>query len=136
VGIAYRKSALSQAQAGLPKDAPAAGDRFPWLRLKFAPNGPTEDLYRRLDDTCFNLLVIGQSPPADVPAFGGSLRTHAIPSDPTNDAALAKAKIPTICFYLLRPDGHVGLCGARLEASALQRYAQVQLHLAGQAGAG
>ena len=136
IGIHYRESALSKSLAGLPKHAPLAGDRFPWLHLKFAANGAAEDLYGKLDDTRFNLLVIGQEPPADTSSsFAGLLRVHAIPADPANDAALAKAKIPTTCFYLLRPDGHVGLCGGRLQAGALARYAHAQLHLAGQAGA-
>ena len=33
IGISYPDSALSQALSGLPKGAPEAGDRFPWLRL-------------------------------------------------------------------------------------------------------
>src|SRR5256886_3458353 len=36
-------SSLSETLAGLPEAAPRAGDRFPWLRLKFRPNGPTEE---------------------------------------------------------------------------------------------
>src|SRR5207247_5481865 len=59
-GIRYRSSPLSEALAGLPEDGPRAGDRFPWLRLKFASSGPAEDLFEKLDDTRFNLLVIGQ----------------------------------------------------------------------------
>jgi len=31
----------------------------------------------------------------------------------------------------LRPDGHVGLCGPRLEAEAVVRYASQHLHLVG-----
>ena len=53
IGISYRDSALSETLAGLPDSAPRAGDRFPWLRLKLLPNGPTEDLFGRLDDTRF-----------------------------------------------------------------------------------
>ncbi len=55
---------LSQTLPGLPKGAPLAGDRFPWLQLKFEPDGPVEDLFQKLDDTRFNLLVIGQPAPA------------------------------------------------------------------------
>ena len=50
-GIRYPESPLSLTQAGLPGSAPHAGDRFPWLRLKFQASGPLEDLYRKLDDT-------------------------------------------------------------------------------------
>jgi 2-polyprenyl-6-methoxyphenol hydroxylase-like FAD-dependent oxidoreductase len=133
VGIHYRQSALSETLAGMPKKAPSAGDRFPWLHLKFAANGPAEDLYRKLDDTRFNLLLIGQPslPAGAFDAFAGSLSVHSVTADAANDAALAGAKIPSSCFYLLRPDGHVGLCGPRLEAEAVARYASQHLHLVG-----
>lgn len=129
-GIRYRTSPLSQALAGLPDDGPRAGDRFPWLRLKFRSNGPIEDLYGKLDDTRFNLLVIAQAVPPDVGAQRGDLvRVHEVPSDPDNDRALARARIPRPAFYLLRPDGHIGLAGARLEAGAVARYASERLHV-------
>ncbi len=122
-GIRYPDSPLSQQLAGLPDDAPRAGDRFPWLRLKFSPNGEAEDLYARLDDTRFNLIVIGQaSLPADRSELDGLVLAHRVADDPLNDRELARARIPKPSFYLLRPDGHVGLAGARLEAAALIRY--------------
>ena len=37
IGIRYPSSPLSQTLEGLPDSAPRAGDRFPWLRLKFSP---------------------------------------------------------------------------------------------------
>ena len=129
-GIRYRNSPLSEALAGLPEDGPRAGDRFPWLRLKFAPSGPTEDLYGRLDDTRFNLLVIGQaSPPGGVPELAELLRIHEVPRDPVNDRELVRAHIPWPSFYLLRPDGHVGLAGTRLDAGAVTQYASERLPL-------
>ena len=45
-----------------------------------------------------------------------------IPGDPANDRELERARIPRPAFYLLRPDGHVGLAGGRLEAAAVARY--------------
>ena len=60
IGIRYPDSSLSETLAGLPDTAPRAGDRFPWLRLKLQPNGPIENLFAKLDDTRFNLIVIGQ----------------------------------------------------------------------------
>ena len=118
IGIHYRASALSQSAADLPGDAPRAGDRFPWLKLNFSARGPVEDLFGKLDDLRFHLLIAGQ--PA--PVAGDLVQVHAIPSNPENDAELARAKIPATSFYLLRPDGHVGMCGGRLEAGALARY--------------
>ncbi len=123
-GIAYPKSALSQVLGSLPRGAPAPGDRFPWLKLKFAPSGAVEDLYQKLDDTRFNLLAFGQAP--DVATFPAELRdllcVQPIATDAHNGAELARAGIPQPSFYLLRPDGHVGLCGAELKMSEVIRY--------------
>ena len=130
IGISYRDSALSETLAGLPDNAPRAGDRFPWLQLKFEPNGPTEDLFGRLDDTRFNLIVIGQaSPPGEVAELGDLLRIHEVPNDSANDRELARARIPRPSFFLLRPDGHVGLAGTGLDAAAATRYVSERLHI-------
>jgi 2-polyprenyl-6-methoxyphenol hydroxylase-like FAD-dependent oxidoreductase len=129
-GIHYRKSPLSETLGDLPQSAPRAGDRFPWLRLKLRAGGPVEDLFEKLDDTRFALILIGQPAPAEEAlAPGDLLRIHAIPADPVNDAELARAKIPSPSFYLLRPDGHVGLCGIRLETDTATRYATDRLRL-------
>jgi 2-polyprenyl-6-methoxyphenol hydroxylase-like FAD-dependent oxidoreductase len=131
-GIRYRTSPLSEALAGLPEDGPRAGDRFPWLRLMFQPNGPTEDLFGKLDDMRFTLILIGQpSPAGGVPELGDLLRIHEVPSDPANDREFARARIPRPSFYLLRPDGHVGLAGTHLDAAAATRYVAERLHLGG-----
>jgi 2-polyprenyl-6-methoxyphenol hydroxylase-like FAD-dependent oxidoreductase len=123
IGIGYRESVLSRTLTGIPENAPRAGDRFPWLQLKFRSDGPPEDLFEKLDDTGFNLIVIGQPVLADS-AFdmGNLLRTHRVPTDPVNEKELARAQIPVPSFYLLRPDGHVGLAGTRLERAALATY--------------
>jgi hypothetical protein len=127
-GIHYRDSPVSQTQAGLPDDAPRAGDRFPWVKLKFSPNGPVEDLYEKLDDTRFNLLAIGQSTlPAELPGLDGLLTLHEVVDDFVNNKELARAQIPKPSFYLLRPDGHVGLAGIHMDASAVSRYAAERL---------
>ena len=121
---------MSETLAGLPDTAPRAGDRFPWLRLKLQPDGPTENLFAKLDDTRFNLIVIGQpSAVVDVPGLGDLLCMLAVPSDPANDAELARAKIPHPSFYLLRPDGHVGVAGTRLDVAAVTRYVSERLHM-------
>jgi hypothetical protein len=123
IGIRYRRSPLSQTLTGLPKGAPAAGDRFPWLQLKLRANGPVEDLFQTLDDTRYNLIVIGQSAPSgEAPGLGDLLSTHVIPDDPHNTQELARVRISGPVFYLLRPDGHIGLAGTRLEPDAVARY--------------
>ena len=121
---------LSETLPGLPRGAPRAGDRFPWLSLKLSPGGPAEDLYGKLDDTRFALLLIGQpTPPDRPPGLGDLLGTQVVPADPGNGEELARVGIPRQAFYLLRPDGHVGLCGTRLEAGALTRYVSERLHI-------
>ena len=129
-GIHYRKSPLSEVRGQLPKDAPQAGDRFPWLRLKLRSDGPCEDLFEKLDDTRLNLIVMGQPAPAQGSLdLGDLLRTHVIPPDSANDVELNRAHIPRPSFYLLRPDCYVGLCGSRLDTAAIARYVSEHLKL-------
>jgi 2-polyprenyl-6-methoxyphenol hydroxylase-like FAD-dependent oxidoreductase len=132
IGICYPDSPLSHTLPGMPRGAPRAGDRFPWLRLTLAPHGPPEDLFARLDDRRFNLVLVRQPAPALPDALrdhGGLVRTHSVPDDPANDPALGRARIPGPSFYLLRPDGHVGLAGTRLDTGALTRYLAERLEL-------
>ena len=120
-GIRYPKSFLSKSLNGLPDTAPQAGDRFPWLRLKLAAGEPVEDLFQKLSDMYFHLILLGQPPlPENAADSGDLLRIHTIPADPANDAELARIRIPTPSFYLVRPDGYIGLCGSRCEAEALK----------------
>jgi hypothetical protein len=49
---------------------------------------------------------------------------------PSNSAELARLNVPQPSFYLLRPDGHVGLCGRQLDPAALKLYLSENLHLA------
>jgi len=129
-GIHYGWSSLSGNTENLPGDAPKAGDRFPWLHLKFAANGPVEDSFQKLDDTRFNLLAFGQPVPAvESVGMGGLLSAHALPPDPMNDKELARAGIPSPSFYLVRPDGYVGLCGTRIDSAAISRYVTDRLRI-------
>ena len=129
-GIRYRKSALSHSLPELSGNGPRAGDRFPWLHLKLSAGGPVEDLFRALDDLHFHLVVIGQPAPDSAAIGMGELcLIHAIPTDAANGAELARAEISQSSFYLVRPDGYVGLCGARLEPEAVRRYLFECLHL-------
>jgi hypothetical protein len=129
-GIAYPDSDLSQDLPGLPAESPKAGDRFPWLRLPLSGNGAPQDFFRKLDDTCFNLVVIGQTAdPGVMTTHGDLLRTHVIPDDPANRRELSRAHIPPRAFYLLRPDGHIGLAGSQLDGSLVTRYLSQRLGL-------
>src|SRR5436190_5488278 len=86
IGIRYPGSPLSQTLAGLPDDAPRAGARCPWLRLKLSAAGPADDLFTKPDDTRCNLVAFRQaSPPEQALGLGDLLRIHVIPADPVND---------------------------------------------------
>lgn len=126
IGIRYRGSPISETLPDVPRASPRAGDRFPWVRLRLAAGGPVEDLFVRLDDTRFTLVVIGQPAP---PALDGLLHTLSVPTDPANDRELARVGIPRRAFYLLRPDGHVGLAGIGFDGSALTRYLGERLRI-------
>jgi 2-polyprenyl-6-methoxyphenol hydroxylase-like FAD-dependent oxidoreductase len=118
IQIGYRGSALSRTQAPWPDDAPQPGERFPWLKLAFDGGADVEDLFDRLDDTRWTLLVFGQPAPKETTAL--PVLTAAV--DTRNDPALASAHIPYRSFFLLRPDGHIGMCGTTLDSDALARY--------------
>ncbi len=131
IGIKYRQSPLSRMLAQPAENAPQAGDRFPWVHLAFGRGGPSEDLFQRLDDTRFNLLVIGQpAPPAESFGFGDQLRVHAIPFDGENATALEALSVTAPSYYLLRPDGHVGLAGTHYSDAALKQwFSDSHIHL-------
>jgi 2-polyprenyl-6-methoxyphenol hydroxylase-like FAD-dependent oxidoreductase len=123
IGIRYPDSPLSRTLGGLPEGAPRAGDRFPWLTVRLSGDGPVEDLFEKLDDTRFNLIVIGQpAESASASSVAGSLRVHVVPASADNEAALARVHLTGPAFYLLRPDGHVGLAGTRLDWDAVNTY--------------
>jgi 2-polyprenyl-6-methoxyphenol hydroxylase-like FAD-dependent oxidoreductase len=111
-GIAYRQSPLSRTLAAAP-DAPQAGDRFPWLHLEFRSGGPREDVFQKMDDTRFTLLVVGQPGPAAIAGFRDLVDVLTVPRTPENDAALAAVSVAGPAYYLVRPDGYVALAGSR-----------------------
>jgi 2-polyprenyl-6-methoxyphenol hydroxylase-like FAD-dependent oxidoreductase len=130
IGIRYPDSSLSENGEGMAKGAPKAGDRFPWMQLRLRSGAAPQDLFDALDDRCFNLLVFGTPEhKADAAAETDLVRVHVVPADPLNRAALARAQIPEPSSYLLRPDGHVGLCGTRLEDSAIGSYLSARVRI-------
>ena len=89
-----------------------------------------EDLFQKLNDTCFTLLLFGQADDTvEMPGWGELLHVYAVPNDELNDAELEWAQIARPSAYLLRPDGHIGLCGTRLEPAAIKRYLFEYLHI-------
>jgi 2-polyprenyl-6-methoxyphenol hydroxylase-like FAD-dependent oxidoreductase len=128
IGIQYRDGPISRTLSALPKEAPVAGDRFPWLSLKMRADEAPQDLFQRLGDTCFNLLVFGGTADAAVLALASDLlQVHVIPADPANDAELGRVHIARPSTYLLRPDGYIGLCGTSVSEEDIRSYFSDQL---------
>jgi hypothetical protein len=91
------------------------------LHLRLESGGPAEVVFAKLDDERFHLLSFGQR--AELPPYAADLlRAWSVPSDPANEEVLARAGIAQPSFYLLRPDGHVGLAGTRLDVDQIRRY--------------
>jgi len=123
IGVHYPDSPLSHTVGRLPKGAPPAGDRFPWVQLRFTDTGVREDLFERLDDRCFNLLVVGQPVPSDLlESPGDLLRVHAVAEGADNVQELTRVGVTAPAFYLLRPDGYVALAGAECNAAVIERW--------------
>jgi len=128
-GIHYRNGPLAVVDGPLSDDAPRAGDRFPWLRVALGRDGTVTDLFERVDDTRWTLVLAGQDAVPKIPWPDGNLDVIVIPAGAGNDAELARAHVPRPSYWLLRPDGHVGLCGSRFDAASLGRYATDTLTL-------
>jgi 2-polyprenyl-6-methoxyphenol hydroxylase-like FAD-dependent oxidoreductase len=123
IGISYPASPLSRTLEVVDKGAPRAGQRFPWLQVALASGGMPRDLFTVLDDTRFTVVVVGQAAPAagDL-GLGDLVRVQAIPADGENAVRLAAAHVPAPSFYVLRPDGHIGLAGSRYDGAAVRRW--------------
>jgi 2-polyprenyl-6-methoxyphenol hydroxylase-like FAD-dependent oxidoreductase len=134
-GIQYRESPLSHAIAAAP-GAPRAGDRFPWMHLSFRAGGLPEDVFQKMDDRRFTLLVFGQhGPRTGLAGFSDLVDVHTVPSTPGNAVALEAASIEAPSYYLIRPDGHIALAGSRFdEAEVRLWFADHHVHLATAAG--
>lgn len=129
-GIHYGHSRLSKAAGIMPATAPKPGDRFPLLRLRFAAGGASEDVFQKFGDSHFSLLSLGlPSPLNDHGALQGLLRTYTLPDSRENRAEFVRAGMPVPCFYLVRPDGYIGLCGTQLPSGAIAAYAAESLRL-------
>ena len=119
IGIRYpRQPAV--ADAGRPAEGRAGrGRSLSVAAAEVAAGRPGRGSVRALDDTRFNLLVFGRR------AGGRSRRhgPHACRCGRCRERAGARARqISRPSFYLLRPDGHVGLCGPGFDAAAIRRW--------------
>jgi 2-polyprenyl-6-methoxyphenol hydroxylase-like FAD-dependent oxidoreductase len=128
IGIQYRDSGLSQNLPGLPQGAPRGGERFPWLTLQRDPQAGPVDLYQSFDGLRFQLLLFGQPSPS-LPGFERDVRSQMFDAGGENGRRLQAAGIPLPSFFLLRPDGYIGLAGLQAEPELLRRWLTRQVGL-------
>ena len=92
--------------------------RFPMAAHPRLSRRSVEDLWG-FEDASFSLLVPGGTRAIRIRRL---VRAHIVPCIAENDRELARAQISQPSFYLVRPDGHVGLCGPGFDAAAIRRY--------------
>jgi hypothetical protein len=66
--------------------------------------------------------VIGQPAPEEMSGLDDLIITHVIPYGVHNMQELARVGISEKAFYLLRPDGHIGLSGNYISISVIKEY--------------
>jgi 2-polyprenyl-6-methoxyphenol hydroxylase-like FAD-dependent oxidoreductase len=109
--VAYRGSALSEGRAGLVH----GGDRLPWVKTS-ASSG---DNFTPLTSLEWQVHVYGETTPALRSVCDDRcLPLHVFPWEPDiNGTGLERN-----AFYLVRPDGYVGLAGGEGDATVLGSY--------------
>ena len=69
-----------------------------------------------------DIPCVQPAPPVESFGPGELVVVHTRPDDPANGAELARACVPAPAFYLLRPDGYIGLAGSHLDVGAVKQY--------------
>jgi 2-polyprenyl-6-methoxyphenol hydroxylase-like FAD-dependent oxidoreductase len=110
IAFAYRHGPISAGSAGHVQ----AGDRLPWVKL--GDGGSNHDALSTLD---WQVHVYGDTPEVLAAYCGGnSLKTRSFPWS----RAARAAGLTRDAFYLIRPDGHLGLAAPKEDVSALDGY--------------
>ena len=122
IGIRYRDSPCRRRCRACPRAARAPAIAFPGSGSSSPPTARPRTCSRGSTTRGSLWWRSGSPRPRAPPGFGDLLRTLTIPADPANERELARAGMPGRAFYLLRPDGHIGLAGAGIESGAVARY--------------
>ena len=129
-GIRYPESPFRKHCRACPTMRHVPGTAFPGSSSRLRPAAPARTCSQALDDTQFTLLLFGQELTGRI---AGSRKPAAhrskFPSTPSTIRNFAARMSREPSFYLLRPDGYVGLAGTIADRNAITRYLNDSLHL-------
>lgn len=126
IGIHYRESILSYVSPGesFLYGAPRPGDRLPYIEFYY--RGGNTNNYKVLEVACFNLFVLAQFVPDEIEKIAEefNLAVVLIAYLPETKIIYESLGIKNTGYYLVRPDMHIALCSASLNAHYLHNYLQ------------
>ena len=109
IGIRYPDSPLSHTLRGLPDGAPRAGDRFPWLQLEVRAGRPARGPVPAARRHALQPARDRTARPSRGQPRIRRFAAHACVALTRTTRARSRVSHRGPAFYLLRPDGHVGL---------------------------
>ena len=131
INIHYKKSSLSYygSEGFFPRSAPEPGDRLPYMDFKL--NGKPVDIYKLIDTSCFNLIVMTDSVPEELKeiATNYNLAIIQITKLPETSLVYELMGIKTAGYFLIRPDMHIAMRSATMNAHHLLHYLKTVLIL-------
>ena len=126
IGIHYRDSILSYAspEETFLHGAPRPGDRLPYIEFYY--HGENTNNYKVLEVTCFNLFVFAHTLPDEIKKMAEefNLAVVLVAYVPETKIIYESLGIRNTGYYLIRPDMHIALRSASLNAQNLHNYLQ------------
>jgi 2-polyprenyl-6-methoxyphenol hydroxylase-like FAD-dependent oxidoreductase len=126
IGIHYRDSILSSGawEGKFLRGAPRPGDRMPYV--EFLYQGIKTDNYKLIDIDSFNLFVLADVLPREIKIIAEKYKIEVklITCLPETKKIYQQYGIKHTGYYLIRPDMHIALRSATLNAPYLNTYLQ------------
>jgi 2-polyprenyl-6-methoxyphenol hydroxylase-like FAD-dependent oxidoreductase len=124
IGIHYRDSILSYVSPGetFLHGAPRPGDRLPYIEFYY--HGGNTNNYKVLEVACFNLFVLAQVVPDEIGKIAEEFNLVVLLIEylPETKIIYESMGIKNTGYYLIRPDMHIALRSATLNAQYLHNY--------------
>lgn len=133
-GISYTKSPISQQNIVLPDQAPKAGERLPYLTVYNEQFQQQQNLYHRLGEAMFHLIVwqcqqdIDLAPSTQkikqylTQQYPNLFQTHLIVEQHQNFSTFQQLQLQQSALFVVRPDNYIAYIGAVDDLDGLQGY--------------